>query len=577
MIIRQGIKMLLLSLIFICMVVSVYAQTMTKEQEDAFRSAKTARIVVKQSYGEAKDVSLPFEDFAQRLLKYAGLKIVKTKSADMTLNIEAEGRAIGANYGKHYIYSGASLSGMITLELSNMAPYKRDFKGVKHPSPTLVFGKGEKLDPISNKPSRAPFKWAFSELGSFVTQMFEILGDVHGWEFLLNVAAKEKDLNVRKAAMNVALGEMKDKGAVEPIIALLKDKDMRVRKAAVEVLGEINDKRAVEPFIALLKNKRSNVRVEAADALGEMKDKRAVKPLIALLKYKDWDYRDWDIQIAAMNALGKIGDPRSVEPLVAVAKAKGKDSMDRKIRSIAVRALGEIKDKRAVEPLIALLKDKDMRRVAVRALGEIKDKRAVEPLIKLLDEDDAPFVSEVLANIGEPAIKALTEALTDKRWSVRSRSAYALGKIGNEQAVGPLIALLKDSNKSVLIAAAQALGKIKDERAVEPLIALLKDSNSGVRGAAADALGEIKDKSAKGAAETITKMKDPGGNVLFIETYFDFEDKPSTKDLKCFDVCKKKGHDCGYDTSGAMQSVKFKKTLQSKGIIDNCICFVEIQ
>jgi len=49
---------------------------LSKEQIETFQHAKTVRITVEQSYGIAKDVSLPFEDLAQRLLEYAGVKVV---------------------------------------------------------------------------------------------------------------------------------------------------------------------------------------------------------------------------------------------------------------------------------------------------------------------------------------------------------------------------------------------------------------------------------------------------------------------------------------------------------------------
>lgn len=61
-----------------------------------------------------------------------------------------------------------------------------------------------------------------------------------------------------------------------------------------------------------------------------------------------------------------------------------------------------------------------------------------------------------------------------------------------------------------------------------------------------------------------------------ISTYFGFEDKPSIRDIECCDLCKEEGHDCGF-YSGTKGKISFRMTLQSKGIIHNCICFVAVR
>ncbi len=63
------------------------------------------------------------------------------------------------------------------------------------------------------------------------------------------------------------LGEMKDTGAVESLIAALNDDFMFVRKYAAQALGEIGDRRAVEPLLAALQDPSDEVRDNAAQAL----------------------------------------------------------------------------------------------------------------------------------------------------------------------------------------------------------------------------------------------------------------------------------------------------------------------
>ena len=71
--------------------------------------------------------------------------------------------------------------------------------------------------------------------------------------------------------------------------------------SAVWTLGKVKDRRAVEGLIAALNHKDSNVREKAAEALGEVKDPKSVEPLIAILKDKEETIRE-----VAAKALEKI-------------------------------------------------------------------------------------------------------------------------------------------------------------------------------------------------------------------------------------------------------------------------------
>ncbi|NIM15169.1 MAG: hypothetical protein GTO45_24660 [Candidatus Aminicenantes bacterium] len=312
------------------------------------------------------------------------------------------------------------------------------------------------------------------------------------------------------------LTQIKDPDAVEPLIALLNDKEANVtaRGIAAHSLANIEDNRVVEPLIAALKDKQSGVRQSAAQSLRIVKAPRAVEPLIAALKDKDSGVR-----MSAASSLGFIKDPQAVEPLIAALKDK-----QSKVRRLAAFSLGEIQDPSAVKPLIAALKDEDekVRRSAAISLGKIRDSHAVESLIRAL-KDRSKIVrqaaAESMGEIKNPlAIEPLVAALKDNSSDVRKSAAEALEKLGwdsknvnkrvillihkrnwdecikiGEPAVKPLIATLKDKDRKVRRGVAYALGEIKDPRAVEPLIMALKDKDFGVRSEAAISLGQIKD------------------------------------------------------------------------------------
>ena len=152
---------------------------------------------------------------------------------------------------------------------------------------------------------------------------------------LLSVLANQKDVQIRWDAI-MALGQIGDPRAVDPIILALRDSRLSIRSAAKSALTKIGAP-AVDSLIALLPS------WDAAEVLGDIGDRRAVKPLLAVLP-------NW----AAINALGRLGDPAAVKPLLAILVSP--DLLD---RAAAARALGRIGDPRALEPIRAMIGDSD--------------------------------------------------------------------------------------------------------------------------------------------------------------------------------------------------------------------------
>lgn len=157
---------------------------------------------------------------------------------------------------------------------------------------------------------------------------------------VLRNALNDSDEDVRVAAIE-AFRSSGDKRAVEAIITLVTNEaeSTRVRSSSVAALGQMRDKRAVEPLLAILSN--SPIRSEAISALGWLRDNRAVVPLIDILSDPEGHIRD-----RAAISLGLLGDSRAVAPLIKMLQTEEVDK-----RADAARALGRIGDVSALPAL----------------------------------------------------------------------------------------------------------------------------------------------------------------------------------------------------------------------------------
>lgn len=104
---------------------------------------------------------------------------------------------------------------------------------------------------------------------------------------------------------------------------LLSDKDREIVNQAIKMIGDIKLKKG-EQLIPFLSDPSLRIRLHAAEALGRLKYKDAVQPLIAMLR--DNDDKDSWVRQAGMIALGRINDANSVaalrnDPSIAVRTA----------------------------------------------------------------------------------------------------------------------------------------------------------------------------------------------------------------------------------------------------------------
>ncbi|MDD1695495.1 MAG: HEAT repeat domain-containing protein [Methanoregula sp.] len=102
-------------------------------------------------------------------------------------------------------------------------------------------------------------------------------------------ALREGDGNLRWGAA-MALGKIRNPRAIEPLIRALPDKYENVRAEAASALAAIGEP-ALEPLLHFLKYSDGAARLEVVTALGELRDTGAIQPLIQLLENANDDER----------------------------------------------------------------------------------------------------------------------------------------------------------------------------------------------------------------------------------------------------------------------------------------------
>ena len=193
----------------------------------------------------------------------------------------------------------------------------------------------------------------------------------------------------RRAAAN--LGLLRPAAAVEPLLALLADRHVNVRLAAVDALGDIGDDRGLVHLIPLLEDPEPAVAWRALEAL--CRSGRDVGKQV--LQYLDLTKDPHGIR-AAVESIRWVEPQRAEDRLCAIALEPRSV-----LRGPTARVFAEIGSGRSEAALHALLFDPipDVRAQAARALGAL----------------------------GRPeAVPALRAALVDDSWAVRMEAARAL-------------------------------------------------------------------------------------------------------------------------------------------------------
>ncbi|HEY4180620.1 MAG TPA: HEAT repeat domain-containing protein [Kofleriaceae bacterium] len=213
----------------------------------------------------------------------------------------------------------------------------------------------------------------------------------HGLQPLLEALRDEKDANQQRVAVAV-LGHLGNKGAAQPLVRMARQEppkdqprkigtltenvEREVRIAALVAAGRLGDPSVLDDVLPLITHTEVAMREAATFTVGRTADKRAVAPLIERLA----DSRG-SVQALACLGLGRIDDPRVAPALIGVLADARRDDTT---RAAAAYALGMRKAATGIPALLAALDDNrgEAQRLSAWALGQIGDNKALGPLIR---------------------------------------------------------------------------------------------------------------------------------------------------------------------------------------------------
>lgn len=256
-----------------------------------FRNAGKIKIIADQSYGEADKANLSFEKVS-RFFDYAGLQLIDSApgESDIVLKIYIRGEPLGQSYSPQrgytlvssYLYTGASVSGFVSLDYQDKSYFKKTFQGKKEP-PRDITVSSKKQSRLPRSPSAAPFSQVLFGDARFEEIVIDVLREACGEYFLVAILIEEPERNeyVRQAALE----KIKNIGklSTDPFCAALQHWDVSFRLNAALALEKIKEPGSVKCLTAALEDKDSRVTEYVAGALGEIRDKSAVEPLFNCL------------------------------------------------------------------------------------------------------------------------------------------------------------------------------------------------------------------------------------------------------------------------------------------------------
>jgi HEAT repeat protein len=275
-----------------------------------------------------------------------------------------------------------------------------------------------------------------------------------------------------------ALGKIADPKSVPTLVRLLSSRDQYVRIEAINALGSMRAKDAVQPLIAIATDDSGEpfVSKKAIQSLGEIGDPTAVPSLIRMMfkerrgvtYYAESSFALFQIGRPAGDALLRVldGEDKSL-----MAWARQNNVIEPAIYAKTAQVLGDLLDRRAEKALLSHLSfDSEyvdlklfVRMRMADALGRLRCKDAIKPLVTMIVQEEEPTAREeyvrALARIGtREAVPTLLKLASKGSWDQRESLIEAIAMLGGEEEAQAL-AKLASSEESLTAAECKASPK----------------------------------------------------------------------------------------------------------------------
>jgi len=288
---------------------------------------------------------------------------------------------------------------------------------------------------------------------------------------VLEVADKDDHPNIRGYAADV-LATFKDERVFPVLQTMATDDSVGPRQHAFVALGRLADPRCRKILLNGLTDQPSTA-AYAAKGLGLHGDPQDFQ-VVATFFVKE--QKNPYVAELTPEALDRIDGGRVVgflleqfELLVSYARRHAGKVLakhpTKEVRVGMVRHLGA--------------KDKGLRHAAITVLAGTRDPKAIPALIVHFDgpREDRAITAGALGRLrAGAAVPKLIPALSDADAGVRTSVVHALGQIGDRAAVRPIAAMLEaEKDGMTKIRAIEALGRFGDDRAIGSLVPCLYD------------------------------------------------------------------------------------------------------
>jgi cyclophilin family peptidyl-prolyl cis-trans isomerase/HEAT repeat protein len=200
------------------------------------------------------------------------------------------------------------------------------------------------------------------------------------------------------------LGALKDGGAVDALLPLVRDPDETVALQAMRALAAIGDPRGTAAAAALLASSSDVLRREALRALATLPADPSLRPrIVSLIGERD----PW-VRAAAFGALART----SPEDFALVLSGLGVDP-DFRVRQAVAQALGAVATEMSVGVLHAMLQDEDARVLpaVLEGLRRARGRDSLDTLRRHLEHPDLGVRSAAAEEIRELGPTGSSDAL----------------------------------------------------------------------------------------------------------------------------------------------------------------------